>query len=62
MTTHCEICGATNVPVRHALVAWKQPVFGPFEDVDRCIDVNACRTRVQEAGQPWPIREQGAAR
>ena len=61
MTRQCGICNATDVPIRHGLVAWKEPVFGKYEDVDRCIDVDACRARVEAAGDRWPIEDPKAA-
>jgi len=51
----CELCGATDVLLRHGLVAWRSPVFGPFEDVDRCVDIEACKARVKASGDEWPV-------
>ena len=55
----CDICGALNVPIRHGLVAWLDyAVIGHrYEDVDRCVDVAACRARVAESGETWPIED-----
>lgn len=61
MTRQCGICNAIGVPIRHGLVAWKEPIFGKYEDIDRCVDEDACRARVEESGEPWPIEERKAA-
>jgi hypothetical protein len=55
----CDLCGAPNVAVRHGLVAWKdwQVIGHRYEDVDRCVDVDACRARVAEAGEEWPVED-----
>jgi hypothetical protein len=50
----CGICGSRQ-PVRPALVAWRVPVFGQYEAIDRCDDEDACRARVRAAGDPWPV-------
>ena len=56
MTTTCDLCGATDQPIRHGLVAWREPVFGHnFDDVDRCLDLAACKARVAAKGEPWPV-------
>lgn len=52
----CDLCG-TRGPVRPRMVAWRSPVFGPFENVDACADETACRERIAERGEPWPILE-----
>ena len=61
MNRTCELCNATDTPIRHGLVAWRQPVFGRYEDIDRCTDVEACRARVLAKGEPWPIEDPKAA-
>jgi hypothetical protein len=50
----CEICGDRQT-VRHAVVAWVQPVGGRYESIDRCVDVAACKERVAMNGDPWPV-------
>lgn len=57
----CEICGATQVPIRPALVEWVAPLQPTWEHVDRCVDVDACKERVASLGDEWPVRE-GKAR
>jgi len=52
----CGICGEMQ-RVRAALVSWVVPVFGQYEAIDRCEDVDACKERVLLKGEPWPIRE-----
>ena len=55
MTTVCDICGAVDQPVRPGLVAWVVPAFGPYSNVDRCIDLAGCKARVAAKGEPWPV-------
>lgn len=53
----CDICGARNVSVRPSVVRWVNPAFGQYEKVDRCTDVEACKIRVQESGDAWPVED-----
>jgi hypothetical protein len=53
----CELCGE-HTRVRPALVAWKSVVL-PFGNVDRCVDSDACKARVVERGDEWPLIEKG---
>jgi hypothetical protein len=53
----CDLCGSKPIPIRHALVAWINPAFGPFGEVDRCVDAKACHQRVEDQGVPWPVIE-----
>lgn len=52
----CDICGDRSPDVRPGLVAWKDPAQ-PFAAVDRCADQDACRARVEAAGEEWPVME-----
>ena len=52
----CELCGE-RATVQARLVAWRVPVFGPYDSVDACVDVEACRARIEARGDEWPIRE-----
>lgn len=57
MTSHpgfCDLCSERGT-VEAALVAWKSPVFGKYESVDRCVDKDACRSRLADRGEEWPI-------
>lgn len=61
MTTHpgmCDLC-AHQGPVRSRMVAWRNPAFGPFENVDVCVDEAACRARIAARGETWPVLETG---
>lgn len=55
----CDLCGSVRVPVEPRVVAWRVPVAGPFGNIDRCPDQEACRARVEAAGDEWPILETG---
>lgn len=60
MNPPCDICGVTDQPMTTGLVAWKSPVFGRYEHIDRCSDEAACRARVAAAGDEWPVVERQA--
>jgi hypothetical protein len=57
IATVCDICGARGVVIRHAVVRWLNPVFGQYEKVDRCQDVETCKRRVAETGEEWPVED-----
>lgn len=61
----CVLCGATGSDVRMRLVHWRDAPPGmSYSHVPRCEDRQACRARVEDQGEPWPLvdtaREQGA--
>jgi hypothetical protein len=54
----CEICGERST-VRAAVVAWRNPMFGRYDAVDRCLDEKACRERIESRGDEWPVLATG---
>lgn len=60
----CALCGVENHGVAwRRLVEWTtehrlaNPDLPPWDSVDRCLDYQACRARVESAGKPWPVRD-----
>jgi hypothetical protein len=49
----CDLCGDTSLDVRPALACYAED--GRFERVDRCVDHQACRERVELDGDEWPL-------
>ena len=52
----CDLCGENDPRgafVRSGLACYADD--GRFERIDRCVDHAACRRRVEEAGEPWPL-------
>ena len=47
----CELCGTTDSDVRSGLACFASD--GRFERVDRCIDHQSCRERVESEGKDW---------
>lgn len=60
----CRLCGDRSDDVEVMLVAYLEPaVVGRFADsMPRCRDVQACRDRVEDKGEPWIIRSQTVSR
>ncbi len=56
MPLTCDVCGDRSLDVRAGLVEWLA-LAQPYAHVDRCMDVAACRARVEAAGQSWPVRD-----
>ena len=55
----CVICGHqpwNGEGVRMALIRWRDG-DGRFGAGPRCSDVEACRRRVLDAGEDWPLSE-----
>lgn len=53
MTRQCFLCGVTSDQVRPGLACYRED--GRFDHVDRCIDHQACRARVEANGNHWPL-------
>jgi hypothetical protein len=53
--TTCEICGHVGDDVRLQLAWFRERKYGPVQDVRRCLDHEACRQRVEQGGDPWPL-------
>lgn len=51
----CAICGNTDKrDLRTSLAHWLEAPQGmSYSHVMRCIDVAACRARVEASGKPW---------
>jgi hypothetical protein len=65
--TRCAICGWTDKrDLRFALVHWLEAEPGmAYQHVEACRDRDACRARVADQGETWPLveskRKEGAA-
>jgi hypothetical protein len=51
----CELCGRQGDDVRLQLAWFREKKYGPVQDVRRCLDHAACRARVEQGGDPWPL-------
>jgi hypothetical protein len=51
----CELCGIESRDVRFGLALYADD--GRFERMDRCTDHQACRDRLEETGEDWPIQD-----
>lgn len=49
----CELCGMASLDVRSGLACYAED--GRFERIERCIDHQACRDRVEAAGEVWAL-------
>jgi hypothetical protein len=49
----CALCSHSGTDVRPGLACYAED--GRFERVDRCIDHQACRERVESDGEEWPL-------
>lgn len=55
----CQLCGITGSDVTTSVVRWR-PEFTTgktFEAVARCRDHVACRQRLVDMGDAWPLDE-----
>lgn len=57
--TRCELCGHTERhDIRVSLVHWRDAPLGmAYEHLPRCIDRSACKRRVADQGDIWPLVE-----
>jgi hypothetical protein len=57
----CALCGIESATdVKPSMVRWKDPLPDhQFDTVDRCIDRQACRDRVDAIGELWPVIDAG---
>lgn len=54
--TVCLLCGLTSPDVALGLIAWKEPVGRDvFTTAPRCKDAEACRARIEAAGDVWEL-------
>ena len=51
----CDLCHASSMDVRSGLACYASD--GRFERIDRCTDHQACRDRVEEQGEDWPLAD-----
>lgn len=51
----CDLCGLENRNVRSGLACYSDD--GRFERIDRCMDHQACRDRVEASGREWPLSD-----
>jgi hypothetical protein len=51
----CELCGIESRDVRSGLALYAAD--GQFERMDRCVDHQACRDRLEETGEEWPLSD-----
>ncbi len=56
----CLLCGVTSRDVTRRLAQFDPPLpSGAYQAIDRCLDSQACRERVEAAGDPWPLEDRG---
>jgi hypothetical protein len=53
MRLTCELCGTESLDVRSSLACYADD--GRFERMDRCVDHQASRDRVEDEGLEWPL-------
>jgi len=51
----CDLCAVIAPDVRSGLACYAEDAR--FERIDRCSDHQACRDRVEAAGQPWLLSD-----
>lgn len=53
----CALCGIRDYDVAVGIVSWadRRGAHRGWGAVPRCFDHDACRGRLLEAGQPWPL-------
>lgn len=58
----CAVCGHPDKrDLGVSLAHWRDAPRGmAYEHVERCVDVTACRRRVELAKKPWPLVEQAS--
>ena len=49
----CDLCGLAANDVRSGLACYADD--GRFARIDRCLDHQACRERVEAPGESWPL-------
>lgn len=56
----CLLCGLVDRDVVRRL-AWFDPPLpsGEVQAIDRCRDSQACRDRLEAAGETWPLDDRG---
>lgn len=52
----CELCHQRDADVQLGMVEYRQGQ-DRWQNIDRCQDRKACRTRLEDAGEKWPLRE-----
>lgn len=59
----CALCGWTDKrDLRTGLAHWRDALPGMgYSQIDRCKDEAACRARVRDNGEAWPLVTEGAA-
>lgn len=55
----CQLCGSEERrDLRWSLVKWADAEPGmAYEHVGRCNDEDACRRRIADQGESWPLEE-----
>lgn len=52
----CQLCGLTDPrSVRSGLACYADD--GRFERLDRCVDHQSCRDRLEASGEDWPLSD-----
>lgn len=51
----CDLCSTSSMDVRSGLACYAND--GRFERIDRCMDHQACRDRVEEQGRKWELAD-----
>ena len=58
----CLLCGfeATSETIWLRPAWWREPLDGKWiTTIPRCLDIDACRRRVEALAEPWPLLEAG---
>ena len=61
--TVCALCRNTDRrDLRYRLAHWREAEPGmAYDHISRCIDERACRSRVEQQGEGWPLLESAAS-
>lgn len=51
----CDLCQMIDHEVRSGLACYADD--GRFERIDRCMNHQACRDRVEAGGESWPLSD-----
>lgn len=57
----CELCYVTDADVKIGLAWYRDVELGQaIQSIARCLDGDACRSRVEARGERWPLRIPGS--
>lgn len=52
----CEVCYREGSDIERGWARYREGKE-PYQIIDRCVDRAACRQRVQERGDVWPLED-----